>query len=209
MNSPSQSLWPKLPEPIRAFFTLFPLVKYPPILSRSAVTRLDGPVLWIAAPAPTDGGNASSSHSSNAHASHLSAERDVLSADVECLKWQAYLALRGVKGVTVRWDVFPAGAIDGRLPNLHVPPAAGDASPDVGYLSETKDLNGMNVINEKIEGNGNISSSQLLAANDIPNWVDGKLGVLNELEGYVDVRARDESRAWVSLLEGNVHAALV
>ncbi|EEB86599.1 hypothetical protein MPER_16389, partial [Moniliophthora perniciosa FA553] len=28
------------------------------------------------------------------------------------------------------------------------------------------------------------------------------------LEGYKDETAKDESRAWVSLLEGNVHAAL-
>jgi metaxin len=29
------------------------------------------------------------------------------------------------------------------------------------------------------------------------------------LEGYKDEETRDESRAWVSLLEGDVHTALV
>jgi len=39
-----------------------------------------------------------------------------------------------------------------------------------------------------------------------------KLGVnfnADPLEGYKDEAARDENRAWVSLLEGVVHAALV
>ena len=47
-------------------------------------------------------------------------------------------------------------------------------------------------------------------------WADGALHefdafplALDELEGYADGDARDESRAWVALLEGNVHAALV
>jgi metaxin len=53
---------------------------------------------------------------------------------------------------------------------------------------------------------------ELLSARMIPTWVDAKLGVesaSDENEGYVDESARDESRAWVSLLEGAVHAALV
>jgi metaxin len=32
---------------------------------------------------------------------------------------------------------------------------------------------------------------------------------VGEFEGYVDAEARDESRAWVSLLEGPIHAAIV
>ena len=50
---------------------------------------------------------------------------------------------------------------------------------------------------------------ELLPAQLIPEWVDGQVGALDELEGYADEAARDESRAWVALLEGNVHAALV
>jgi metaxin len=37
----------------------------------------------------------------------------------------------------------------------------------------------------------------------------GRKGAPGVLEGYKDEEARDESRAWVSLLEGDVHAALV
>ena len=53
---------------------------------------------------------------------------------------------------------------------------------------------------------------ELLAAHSIPTWVDAKLGVdsaEDPLEGYADAEARIESRAWVALLEGVVHAALV
>ena len=49
----------------------------------------------------------------------------------------------------------------------------------------------------------------LLAAHLIPEWVDKHVGIPGLLEGYADEAARDESRAWVALMEGNVHAALV
>lgn len=104
-----------------------------------------------------------------------------------CLKWQAYLALRGLKDVSVLWSVAPSGGIDGRLPNLQVP----------------------------MSGPGVDGDGELLAAHLIPTWVDGQVpgeerGSGNDpLEGYRDEAARDESRAWVSLLEGTVHAALV
>lgn len=112
---------------------------------------------------------------------------DLLSRDVECLKWQAYLALRGLKDVSVLWSVAPSGGIDGRLPNLQVP----------------------------MSGPGVDGDGELLAAHLIPTWVDGQVpgeerGSGNDpLEGYRDEAARDESRAWVSLLEGTVHAALL
>ncbi|KAK2466749.1 hypothetical protein APHAL10511_001007 [Amanita phalloides] len=51
---------------------------------------------------------------------------------------------------------------------------------------------------------------QLLAARLIPSWADSQRGPVDPiLEGYRDQPARDESRAWVSLLEGTVHAALL
>ncbi|KAJ7286115.1 hypothetical protein C8J57DRAFT_1431694 [Mycena rebaudengoi] len=97
-----------------------------------------------------------------------------LSTDVECLKWQAYLALRGLTKIAVRWDVSSEGAMGARLPNLHLP------------------------------------NGELLPAQLIPTWVDETLDEPERpLEGYKDQAALDESRAWVALLEGDVHAALV
>lgn len=101
----------------------------------------------------------------------------MLSADVECLKWQAYIALRGVRDVRVRWDVPPEGAVDARLPSVLV-------------------------VRE--------GAAELREARAIPAWVDEVRGRgVGEMEGYRDERARDESRAWVAVLEGVVHAALV
>jgi len=51
------------------------------------------------------------------------------------------------------------------------------------------------------------NQSQLLPPHNIPAWVDSRV-VADALEGYRDEKARDESHAWVSLLEGPVHAAL-
>lgn len=170
MNSPTNSLhWPALPKPLRTFFAKFPLHTYPPIRV-GGPTPVTGPTLWILPPANTE------------------ADSDLLSADVECLKWQAYLALRGLRQVQVRWDIHADGAIDAHLPNLHVPAAdVNEAKRDAA---------------SSVEG-------QLLAAGMIPEWADSKIGVPGELEGYVNTAARDESRAWVSLLEGHVHKMLV
>jgi metaxin len=143
-----------VPGPIRTLFSYFPLYTHPPLSHR--VPAISSPVLWIRPP--------------RGH------ETDLLSGDVECLKWQAYLALRGFTNVFVRWDISPDGAIDGRLPNLHVP--------------------------------GKVAGGELLAAHSIASWVDSQVGG-DALEGYRDQLAKDESHAWVSLLEGNVHAALV
>lgn len=148
----------KLPAPLAKLFALFPLHTYPaiPLPDKHPIT---GPTLWIHPPsAPPD-----------AH--------DLLSADVECLKWQAHLALRGVSEVQVRWDVVAEGALGERLPNLQLP--------------LTKDKDG-----------------ELSAAHNIPAWVDERLGPLGDLQGYRDVTTRDESHAWVALLEGDVQAAL-
>ncbi|OSD08355.1 hypothetical protein PYCCODRAFT_1429427 [Trametes coccinea BRFM310] len=159
-----------LPQPLRHFFNLFPLYTHPVIDSPDKARPVTSPTLWISPP--------------------FSPDADVLSSDVECLKWQAYLALRGLSDVAVRWDVAVDGALDNRLPNLHVPlKTLPGASPDV---------------KQQDDGEG-----ELLPAHLIPEWVDGQVGGSDALEGYASEAARDESRAWVSLLEGNVHAALV
>lgn len=159
-----------LPPPLRAFFALFPLHTYPSQDSSYATTRITEPTLWVHAPrTPED------------------SELDLLSADVECLKWQAYLALRNVRNVAVRWDVSPDGGVDGRLPALHVP-----LSTEPGAQDKLDDGEG-----------------ELLAPHLIPGWVDARVGQVDALEGYMDFAARDESRAWVALMEGTVHAALV
>lgn len=157
-----------LPQPLRTFFSFFPLHTHEAIISPYASRKIEKPTLWV--------------HPPRSVAVEPGSDADCLSSDVECLKWQAYLALRGLKDISVRWDVSADGAIDGRLPNLHVP--LDDAKCDDG------------------EG-------ALLAAHLIPEWVGRHVGELDALEGYADEPARDESRAWVALMEGNVHAALV
>ncbi|KAF8586554.1 hypothetical protein K439DRAFT_1615089 [Ramaria rubella] len=116
----------------------------------------------------------------------MHATSKVLSRDVECLKWQAYIALRGISGTLVRWDVDSSGGVDGRLPTLWLP--------------------------EKEELHSKTSRGQVLSARMIPGWADDVQGehVWNsDLEGYINEQAKDESRAWISLLEGSVHAALL
>ncbi|KAI0807878.1 hypothetical protein C8Q74DRAFT_1313541 [Fomes fomentarius] len=159
-----------LPAPLRRFFSLFPLYTHPEIDSPDRARPVTSPTLWIHTP--------------------WSPDADVLSSDVECLKWQAYLALRGLSDIAVRWDISVDGALDARLPNLHVP---------------LKTLPGASEqVKAQEDGEG-----ELLPAHLIPEWVDGQVGALDELKGYVDEAARDESRAWVALLEGNVHTALL
>ena len=159
-----------VPAPLVRFNAQFPFVFYPPIHPRSKAP-VTASTLWIAPPSD-----------------------NLLSSDVECLKWQAYLALRGLKDVRLRWDIAPEGCIDGALPNLHVPIA------DSLLKSE------------RLSRSDGAEDGELLAAHSIPTWVDAKLGVdsaEDPLEGYADPEARIESRAWVALLEGVVHAALV
>ena len=150
-----------VPLPLAKLFSYFPLKAYPPL--KPARLPVLSPLLWIHPPSPSAPG-----------------QENVLSADVECLKWQAHVALRGLQNVSVRWDVSQEGALDGRLPNLQIPSERTN-NPD----------------------------GELLAAQDIPTWMDGKVGALDDLEGYKDVESRDESHAWIALLEGDVHAALV
>lgn len=140
---------------MRDFFTKFPLYTYP--VDDVALYRdVIQPTLWIAPP---------------------KFESSLLSSDVECLKWQAYLALRGVKDINVRWDISHEGGVDGHLPTL------------------------ISVENGKAE----VYGSRM-----IPGWVDSVLQKEEEeLEGYKDTASRDESRAWISLLEGTVHSAFL
>ncbi|KAJ7272051.1 hypothetical protein B0H12DRAFT_1092566 [Mycena haematopus] len=141
----------EIPPAIAHVFSYFPLHTFPPIKPLDG-NHPDVPTLWIQPPP---------------------SESSRLSSDVECLKWQAYLALRGLSKVAVRCDIAPEGAM-GRLPNLH------------------------------------LANGQLLPAKLIPTWADETLEEQERpLEGYKDQAALDESRAWVSLLEGDVHAALL
>lgn len=143
----------QIPSFLVSFYSHFPLVSYPPISNKPTISE---PTLWVLPPR----------------------QDTLLSADVECLKWQAYLALRGLTNIKIRWDIAPEGSISGSLPNLHIPS----------------------------------DEEELLPAHGIPAWVDLKLGVnslADPLEGYIDQSAMIESRAWVSLLEGIVHATLV
>ena len=162
-----------IPRPILALFSKFPLHTHPPILTNSQqnIDSSSLATLWIQPPKPDI----------------FLPSTNLLSEDVECLKWQAYIALRlshrgstiskeNARTVAVRWDIAEDGGVDGRLPALQA------------------------------------NDRKLLAARAIPGWVDkilGEEGSASPLEGYADERARDESRAWVALLEGVVHAALV
>ena len=150
-----------VPPPLAKFFSYFPLKTYPP--SKPAKVPIVSPSLWIHPPPPS-----------------VSGKDSVLSTDVECLKWQAHIALRGLRNISARWDISQDGALNGRLPNLQVP------------SERTNDPDGV-----------------LRAAEDIPTWIDEKVGALDDLEGYKDVESRDESHAWIALLEGDIHAALV
>ena len=145
-----------IPEAIHKIFAKFPLYSYPSLDVSGNALKNNNAILWIHPPA-----------SNSAFKS--------LSDDVECLKWQAYMALRGLQNIYVRWDVSPLGSLDGRLPALQTP------------------------------------ERNVLSARMIPGWVDTRLGLDHDdaFEGYRDDAAKDESRAWVSLLEGPIHVALV
>lgn len=161
-TSSSQRPLLSVPLPLAKIFSYFPLKTYPP--STPTKSPIVNPLLWICPPP----------------SSALQSKESVLSADIECLKWQAHIALRGLHDVSVRWDISQEGALNGRLPNLQIP-------------SERT----------------NNSDGVLQAADDIPTWIDSKVGALDDLEGYKDVESRDQSHAWIALLEGDVHAALV
>lgn len=121
----------------------------------------------------------------------------LLSSDIECVKWQAYLALRGIPGgVKVRWDLANEGAVGGRLPNLFLPVPKRLAKKEKSGEPSKARMRG-----------------ELLEGKRIPSWVDGEIGKATggeegdeELEGYKDKDAQNEGKAWIALLEGDVHA---
>lgn len=157
----------QVPKSVQTLLSKFPLYTYPPNEPKKVTPQ--HPTLWIKTPYPGS----------------------LLSTDVECLKWQAYLALRGLTHIHVRYDLDQQAAIDGKLPNLHIPASAHLVLKDTKKISD--------------------GVSELIPATALPTWADGKLKqpLLDPAEGYKDEAARDESRAWITLLEGNVHAALI
>lgn len=146
-----------IPPPLKAFFAHFPLYTYPPIQTRERQNCSKSPTLWIHPP--------------------FDPSSSVLSSDIECLKWQAYVALRGLSNISVRWDLHPDAGIDGHLPNLCT------------YSESAEDF-------------------ELLDRKMIPGWVDGQV-LPDGLDGFTDEETKLESEAWISLLEGTVHAAVV
>ncbi|KAL1749292.1 hypothetical protein HDZ31DRAFT_79119 [Schizophyllum fasciatum] len=152
------SAWPTVPSPFLKLFSTFPLHTYPPIPPPAHLRGTPAaPTLWIHPPP---------------------AASDCLSADVECLKWQAYLALTPARAagsgrIALRWDIPAEGALEGRLPNLHLP------------------------------------DGTLVPAHDIAAVGEGAQAAEAPHEGYRGPAEKDESRAWVELLEGVVHAALI
>lgn len=165
-----------MPRFIQRFYSLFPLYTYegdsqfisPPFYQHN--TR---PTLFIVPPSdPT---------------------RSLLSSDIECVKWQAYLTLRGFN-VNLRWDLAAEGALDGKLPNLYIVPSTTVLENQRNGDFQTCRLRG-----------------ELLESKRIPSWVSSDVAIpLGDpiLEGYKDEEARNESRAWISLLEGDIHSAL-
>lgn len=146
-----------IPPPLKAFFAHFPLYTHPAIQTRERQNYSKSPTLWIHPP--------------------FDPSSNFLSSDIECLKWQAYIALRGLSNILVRWDIPPDAGIDGHLPNLCT------------YSESMGDY-------------------ELLDRKMIPGWVDTQVSV-EGLDGFNDEEAKLESEAWISLLEGTVHAAVV
>jgi len=146
-----------IPPLLKAFFALFPLYTHPPIRTRERQDCSKLPTLWIHPP--------------------FDPSSNFLSSDIECLKWQAYIALRGLPNILVRWDLPPDAGIDGHLPNLCT------------YSESAADY-------------------ELLDRKMIPGWVDTQVPE-DGLDGFNDEKAKLESEAWISLLEGTVHAAVV
>lgn len=186
-----------MPTPLKKFYSLFPLHVYPqtenlpsPSFGSSRNSEKDeegsyrvkdtatNPILFILPP--------------------RDASKSLLSSDIECVKWQAYLALRGVPGgIKMSWSLASEGALEARLPNLYLPPPK--------RLLQNKTLRSTNEI-----------KGELLESSRIPSWVDGEIGKITTdddksgiLEGYRNEEARDESRAWMTLLEGDIDAAFV
>lgn len=111
-----------LPEPLLKLFSAFPLKTYPAI-ENPYVLKVSKPTIWIHPPLDPKSGH--------------------FSRDVECLKWQAYFALRGLKDVEARWDVSPEAGLDGTLPTLQTPDGRLlNAEKMVGWVEATSNTEG-------------------------------------------------------------------
>ncbi|PVG02645.1 hypothetical protein CPB86DRAFT_724876 [Serendipita vermifera] len=190
-----------MPTALQKFYALFPLHVYD--------QQLDQPTssFNLSSPSPEHSGNEAGGYEVEDIAPNpilfihppLDSEHSLLSSDVECVKWQAFLALRGIPGgIKVQWDLPREGALEARLPNLYLPP------PNRLLRKEKQGQLGKTVI-----------KGELLESRRIPSWVDGEISKFSKgedddknLKGYQDEEARDESKAWTTLLEGDVHAAL-
>ena len=196
-----------IPAPVKNFFSLFPLYRYPanlppptPLTTTRSVTLLIAPPLQA--------------HLPSADPLRLQPGASHLSADVESLRWQAYIALRGVRGVRVSWA---AGGEE--VPKLVLPAGSKrHLGVDVDSLNESLESESLgNNMNEKQEEEGEKAAGveslfgyEVLDPVRIPMWVDTVQGrSVDVLEGFIDAGARDESRAWSVLLEGVVRSVLV
>lgn len=198
-----------LPASVQSLFSSFPLHTHPPALpQRAKQTKAE---LWVAPPHPTSG-----------------PERTLLSADIECLKWQTYLALRLgdqlPQRMKLRFDISPEGGVDGRLPVVCQPPAAPRSSAAASSGQTQR------------QGKQPLQDSEpplaLLSAMKIPAWVDVQVAHAaaqaartaeqvtpapppqpqpgrDPLAGFASREALDEMNAWVVLLEKDVHMAIV
>ncbi|KAJ1309584.1 hypothetical protein OPQ81_006357 [Rhizoctonia solani] len=194
-----------IPAPIKKFFSFFPLYRYPANLPPTTpLSSAQGAVLLIAP--PTYAKYASDPFDLLPGVSHLS-------ADPESLRWQAYLALRGVENVHVSWAVGPEGG----APKLVLPagakkPLGVDMDSPNESLGEETAPSAKNIdTDEKDQGKVEIEAiRELIDPARIPVWVDSIQGrSVDSLEGFVDAAARDESRAWVALLDGVVRSVLL
>lgn len=194
-----------IPAPVKKFFSLFPIYRYPENLPPpTPLTTTQGAVLLIAPPDYAQ--HASDPLNLPPGASHLS-------TDPESLRWQAYIALRRVPDVHVSWAV----GLESGLPKLVLP--AGMRRPlgvDMDSLNESLgddelDEDDKTDINEKDGVQVGIQSvREVIDPAGIPVWADSIQGrSVDPLEGFINAEARNESRAWVALLEGVVRSVLV
>lgn len=186
-----------MPGPLKKFYSLFPLYIYPH-------TEIPPPPAFRTPKGLNE--DDEDGYKVKAIAAHPTlfilppkdASKSLLSSDIECIKWQAYLALREIHGgLRLSWSLASEGALDGQLPNLYLPPP-------------------QQLLNKYPPGSNKEIKGELLESKRITSWIDGELGktttdddVSGILEGYRSEEARDESKAWLSLLEGDIDAAFV
>ncbi|KAG9079301.1 hypothetical protein FS749_008626 [Ceratobasidium sp. UAMH 11750] len=197
-----------VPAPVKRFFSLFPLYRYPDNLPPPTPLTTARYATLLIAPPPVG-------HLSSDDPLRVDPGGSHLSADVDCLRWQAYLALRGVKDVRVSW----AAGVEGGVPKLVLPPGAKrPRGIDVVSLAESLESEGVDpekrsdVSGEKDEKVGVQMSThrEVLDAVRIPGWADEVQGKsVDALEGFVDAATRDESRAWAVLVEGVIRSVLL